>query len=71
MSDDIKNMGSLLSKMTAETSGEVRFTDGQVKSVMEVLLPRLATNMPGLPPGITCSVESDDQGWTLRINKPK
>lgn len=57
--------------MTAETSGEIRFTDEQVKAVMEILLPRIAVNLPGLPKGITCSVDQDDDGWTLRINKPK
>lgn len=71
MSDEIKSMGSLLSKMTAETSGEVRFNENQISAVVEVLIPRLITGMPGMPKGFTCSIDRDDTGWTVRIERPK
>lgn len=70
MSDEIKQMGSLLSKMTAETSGDVNFNDNQVTAIIEVLLPRMVTNLPGMPAGMKCSIEKDDTGWTIRVEKP-
>lgn len=70
MSDEIKQMGSLLSKMTAETTGEIKFNDGQVTAVVEVLIPRLIQQMPGMPAGMTCAIERDDTGWTVRIERP-
>lgn len=72
MSDEneIKQMGSLLSKMTAETSGDAQFNDNQVTAMIEVLIPRMVTTLPGMPAGMKCSIDRDGTGWTIRIEKP-
>lgn len=67
----IGNMGSLLAKMTAETSGEMKFTSSQVDAVIEILIPRMITGMPGMPKGMTCSIERDDKGWDIRVDRPE
>jgi hypothetical protein len=63
-------MGTLLQKMTADNGDKLKFSADQVRSVIEILIPRMATQMPGMPDGMTCDVQPDDTGWTLRINKP-
>lgn len=69
--NDTNQMGSLLSKMTADTAGETKFSPDQADSIIEVLLPRIVTGLPGMPKGFTTSMERDADGWTLRINRPK
>lgn len=69
MSDDVKSMGTLLQKMTAETSGEIKFTDDQADKIIEIVIPRMVTQMPGMP-NMTCTVERDEKGWTIRVEKP-
>lgn len=71
MNQDIQQMGTLLSKMTAEQSAEFRLDESQIKSLMEIAVPRFATTFPGLPPGFKCSVEADERGWTIRVDRPE
>lgn len=68
----MSDMSSLLQKMTSETSGEVQFDAAQVNRVVEILIPRMATGMPGMPKGMKCDVErdADGKGWTIRVRKP-
>lgn len=61
---------SLLARMTNDTSGEIKLSDSQVCAVMEVMLPRIATGMPGMPKGFTCTVDKDEDGWVLNIRRP-
>ncbi len=70
VTDDIKNMGSLLNRMTETGSKNITLSENQINAVVEVLIPRIATNMPGMPEGMTCSVEKDETGWTIRVEKP-
>lgn len=67
---DTQKMGSLLSRMTEDTDGELRFDSDQVNRVMEILIPAMVTAMPGMPKGFTCEVKKDADGWTIRVNKP-
>ncbi len=69
MSDEIKNMGSLLQKMTEQTSGDVKLNDNQVRAIVEILIPRLVTNFAGMPANMKCSVKSDDKGWDIRVDR--
>lgn len=69
--ENIKAMGSLLSKMTKATSGELRFDKTQVTNIVEILIPRMITSMPGMPKGMTCDItDKDDKGWNVRIEWP-
>lgn len=71
MDTDVAAVGSLLSRMTNEkAANDIKFSPTQVNAVMEVLLPRIATGMPGLPDGIKCDIQKDEAGWTLRITRP-
>ncbi|AZS07527.1 hypothetical protein PBI_DUKE13_191 [Mycobacterium phage Duke13] len=64
-------MGSLFSRMTAETANEARFTDEQVAALIELFVPRFVTEAPGMKPaGLSCRVDRDGKGWTIRIDKP-
>lgn len=67
---DINQMGTLLQKMTADTSGEIQFTDSQVIAVMEILIPKLVTTMPGMPHGMYCQVDRSPKGWTITVERP-
>jgi hypothetical protein len=68
---NIQQMGSLLARMTGDRSEQVKFTKTQVNSIIEVLLPRLATTMPGLPDGMLCHVDkTSEDSWTLTITRP-
>lgn len=65
-------MSTLLQKMQADATTDAKFTDNQVKSIVEVLIPRMITAMPGMPPGMTCVItDRDDTGWTVRIERPR
>ncbi len=66
---DAQQAGSLLSRMTSETSTEIKFTDDQADKIVEVVIPRMVTQMPGMP-HMTCTVERDKKGWTIRVEKP-
>lgn len=69
---DAKHYGSLLSKMTGQQDeGEIKLTSNQVDAVVELMLPRIATGMPGMPSGMECRVErTGEKSWTLHISKP-
>lgn len=67
---DVQQMGTLLSKMTTAEDSQVTFTSDQVSAVMEVLIPKIATNMPGMPPGMQCAVERSDTGWVIKVDRP-
>ena len=69
ISPEIRQMGSLLSRMTAD-SEEIKLTDSQVTAVVEALIPRIVTSLPGMPPGMKCDVKPDDAGWTIRVERP-
>lgn len=68
---DQQNMASLLSKMTAETSGETKFTPNQVQAMIEIFIPRFVTAAPGMPKGMTCKVDRDETGWNIRVDRPR
>ena len=63
---------SLLSRMTAQTTdpNEIRFDSDQIRAVMEMIIPSVATKTPGLPAGMTCAVRRDENGWSFRVNLP-
>lgn len=65
-----QKMGSLLSRMTEADEPDVKLTDNQVFAVVEVLIPKMVMTMPGMPPGMRCSVERDDTGWNIRVDRP-
>lgn len=69
---DIAGMTTLLQKMRQEQPSDAQpFTDSQVKAVVEILIPRLVTTMPGLPPGMSAEfVERTDKSWTIKITRP-
>lgn len=67
---DIAQMGTLLEKMTTDTSSEIHFTDSQVIAVMEVLVPKLVTTMPGMPAGMYCQVDRTPKGWKITVERP-
>ncbi|MBF4194629.1 hypothetical protein [Mycolicibacterium phlei] len=73
MTQNPQQMASLFARMTQESGqAEVMFTDNQVQAVIEVLIPRMVTAMPGMPKGMKCDIDRDDdgKGWTLRIRRP-
>lgn len=61
---------SLLARMTGDISGEIKLNDSQVQMVIEFMLPRIVTSMPGMPKGFTCTVDKDEDGWVLNIRRP-
>lgn len=69
MTGDGAQMGSLLARMTS-ADPTLSFTSSQVRAVVEVLIPKIVTEMPGMPAGMRCDVEADESGWTLRVRKP-
>ena len=66
-----KPNATLLEKMTAQEGGELKFTPEQVDNLFEILIPRMATSMPGLPKGFTCTVDKTDDGWVITVKRPK
>lgn len=68
----IQQMGSLLSRMTGDKPDDLKLSKTQVTSWIEVAIPRMVTQMPGLPPGMQCDIDkTSDDSWTLRISRPK
>lgn len=66
-----KQLGSLLQRMTGDNSQELKFTDSQVNSMIEVFIPRFVTGCPGMPDGMGCVVNRKDGGWTVEIELPE
>lgn len=68
---DIEAMGSLFQKMTVDTKEELKLNNNQVNNIVEILIPRIAVNLPGMPHGMKCTVDRDEKGWTIRIDRPE
>lgn len=71
MSDAVAEMGTLLSKMTADTADKIVFTSNQVTAVVEMVIPKIVSSLPGMPSGMRCTVDRDDKGWSVRIDLPE
>lgn len=71
MTDEIKNMGSLLSRMTADEKSSFKLNDNQIVAVVEVLIPQLVKGLPGMPADMRCEVTADETGWTIRVERPE
>lgn len=71
---DTAQMSSFLQKMRAgadNAKDDFVLDDAQVARVVEVLVPQIVTNMPGMSTaGLKCSVTKDDKGWTIRVDRP-
>lgn len=69
----MSEMSSFFSKMTSthDSGEEFKLNNEQAYAIVEVVIPRMITEMPGLKHlGMKCRfVEKDDDGWTLRIDK--
>lgn len=72
MINDVSQMSTLLQKMKNETSGpDIQFDDNQIKAVVEVMIPRMLTGMPGLPAGMNVEfLDKTDKSWTIRVTRP-
>ncbi|AEK09570.1 hypothetical protein LITTLEE_193 [Mycobacterium phage LittleE] len=69
--EKLQMMGSLMSRMTAASAEEARFTDEQIASLINIFIPRFVMEAPGMKPaGLTCRIDQDERGWTIRIDKP-
>ncbi|ASD50799.1 hypothetical protein PBI_LUCKY2013_186 [Mycobacterium phage Lucky2013] len=69
--EKLQMMGSLMSRMTAASAEEARFTDEQIAALVEIFIPRFVTGAPGVAPAkLSCTVDRDEKGWTIRIDKP-
>lgn len=75
MNDDdkkLQQMGSLLSRMTKESDkSEIKFTSSQVRGMVEIVIPKMIREMPGMPPGMVCQIDRHDDGWTVEIRLPE
>lgn len=64
-------MGTLLSRMTNSEAPEVTLNSGQVDAIVEVLIPKMISEMPGMKSaGLKCSITRDEAGWNIRIDRP-
>ena len=67
----MRQMGSLLQRMTGGKGQELKFSRMQVASMIEVFIPRFVKGAPGMPDGMTCDIEKDSpDSWTIRITRP-
>ena len=67
----IRQMGSLLSRMEGGKKDDLKLSRAQVASLIEVFIPRLF-QAPGMPDGISCNVsKTSDDSWTIEIARPK
>jgi len=65
---ELNQIGSLLSRMTTED--KITFDKDQVTRIVEILIPKIVTELPGMPAGMTCQVKKDDKGWDIRVERP-
>ena len=62
---------NLLQRMANQKPGEITLDDSQVRAIIEMVLPKVATSTPGMPPGMTCEfLERTDKSWTIKITRP-
>ena len=70
---DESDRRSLLEKMQGmdSESDEIKFDDAQASMLVELVIPRMISQMPGMAAfGFTCDVERVDGGWTIQIRRP-
>lgn len=68
----MSNPLTLFDKMTGGVpSAGPQFTPAQVAAFMELSLPKICTEMPGLPAGMTCTLERDEDGngWRFHVRR--
>lgn len=63
-------MGTLLSRMTAQQDAPKAFDDTQVKAMIEIVMPGIV-RAPGMPAGMKCEVTRESEKvWVLRVERP-
>lgn len=61
----------LLSKMTgAEAVEPLQFNEEQARMMIAAVLPRFFNYGPMAGMGLTITINEDDRGWDIRVDKP-
>ena len=69
----MSNPLTLFDKMTgASPQAGPKFTPAQLAMFMEFSMPKICTETPTLPEGMTCTVErdADGNGWHFHVRRP-